>query len=370
LDDFIKKTIIDARRSYDYLEWIPFENFKDIKKIGRGGFATAYLATRTKCLTGHFVWDNKNNKYVRNNWRNYPVVLKAFHNKPDISKTFLNEIKTHHKCMMMQEDGFLQCYGISRNPETNEFITVLDYAKNGDLRHFLQQKHQTLKWNDRLDIVTKVAKDLKVIHQTGLIHGDFHSGNVLQVGNSRVSDFGLSRVDNGHIPEGGVFGVVPYIAPEVLGKKAYRQPADVYSYGIILWEVSSGKPAFCDIPHDYILVSNICFKGKRPEIINGTPPCYVELMQRCWDNDPKKRPTAEEIYETCLKWSNIVKEQKVESDIYQQFLNADRSPNTTHNAAKAAPKINPNAIYTSRLINYVTEQFDLSIENYLPDLPE
>jgi hypothetical protein len=92
LDNFIKKTIIDARRSYDYLEWIPFENFKDKKEIGKGGFATAYLATRTNCLKGHFEWDEKKHKYVRNSFKNYPVALKAFHNTHDISKTFLNEV--------------------------------------------------------------------------------------------------------------------------------------------------------------------------------------------------------------------------------------------------------------------------------------
>src|SRR3954452_8589310 len=92
LDNVIKKTIVDAKRSYDYLEWIPFENFKDIVKIGQGGFATAYKATRIKCLTGHFVWDEKKHKYVRNSAKEYRVVLKAFHNNPDIVKTFLNEV--------------------------------------------------------------------------------------------------------------------------------------------------------------------------------------------------------------------------------------------------------------------------------------
>ncbi|CAG8450995.1 3276_t:CDS:2 [Funneliformis mosseae] len=202
LDEFIRKTITDARRSYDYFEWIPFENFKDIKQIGRGGFATAYSATRTNCRKGHFDWDEKTKKYVRGSWKNYKVALKSFHNTPDIASTFLNEIKTHHKCMMLQEDEFLQCYGISRNPVTKEFITVLDYAQQGDLRHFLQKNHETLKWEDRLRIVTKIAKDLKVIHSTGLIHGDFHSGNVLQESTiPKVSDFGLSRVDKDHIPE-------------------------------------------------------------------------------------------------------------------------------------------------------------------------
>jgi serine/threonine protein kinase len=279
--------------------------------------------------------------------------------------------------MMHQESGFLQCYGISRNPETNEFITVLDYAKKSDLRNYLQENHRTLTWKNRLNIVTKIAKDLKVIHSTGLIHGDFHSGNVLQVGDyknskafdfrgSRVSDFGLSRVDCDHIPEEGVFGVVPYMAPEILSKKPYRQSADVYSYGTIMWEVSSGRPAFCDVPHDFDLVSRICFEDLRPQVVNGTPPCYVELMQRCWNKDPKKRPTSEEIYKTCLNWSNQLEEQKAESDIVQQFLNAGSLLNTAK-VAEVAPTRHPEAIYTSRFYNYETKQFDLSIEHHLPD---
>ncbi|CAI2164299.1 11160_t:CDS:2 [Funneliformis geosporum] len=363
LDDFIKKTITDARRSYDYLEWIPFENFKVIKQIGRGGFATAFLANRTNCRTGHFEWDEKAKKYFRGKYKDYRVALKSFHNTPDIASTFLNEIKTHHKCMMLQEDEFLQCYGISRNPVTKEFITVLDYAQQGDLRHFLQKNHETLKWEDRLRIVTKIAKDLKVIHSTGLIHGDFHSGNVLQESTiPKVSDFGLSRVDKDHIPEGGVFGVVPYIAPEVLRGNSYRKPADVYSYGTIMWEISSGRPAFYDIAHDYRLIAQIC-NGTRPQIITGTPKCYAELMQRCWDGEPAKRPTAEEIYDTCLKWYNYAKEQK--SDIYQQFAKADAIAITRD---RAILKNNPEAIYTSRLIHYVTKKQDSCNDTRQQDL--
>ncbi|RHZ48457.1 hypothetical protein Glove_551g63 [Diversispora epigaea] len=359
LDDFIKETIIHARRSYDYLEWIPFENFKDIKKIGQGGFATVYSAIRTNCLKGHFEWDEKAKKYVRKSWGDYRVALKSFRNVSGIAETFLNEIKTHHKCMMLQDDEFLQCYGISRNPKTREFITVLDYAQQGDLRSFLQRNHDTLNWEDRLKFATKVVKDLKIIHESGLVHCDFHSGNVLQVTkNSRVSDFGLSRLDKDYIPKDeGCFGVIPYMAPEVLNGKPYRQPADVYSYGMIMWEISTGRPAFCNIPHDYQLIIQIC-EGRRPPIAGGTPPCYIELMQRCWNQDPTKRPTTKEIYETCLEWYNCVKERKDESSIYQQFAKADEMPPTIDEAVTVT---SPEAVYASRFINYVTLQYDFVI---------
>jgi serine/threonine protein kinase len=84
------------------------------------------------------------------------------------------------------------------------------------------------------------------------------------------------------------------MAPEVLRDKPYTKAADIYSLGIIMWELTSEVPAFHNISHDFQLSLDIC-KGIRPEIIEGTMPEYAELMKRCWDNDPKKRPNAKEL---------------------------------------------------------------------------
>ncbi|CAG8775799.1 14845_t:CDS:2, partial [Dentiscutata erythropus] len=163
LDDFIKQTIRDARCSYGYLEWIPFENFKVIKEIGKGGFATAYLATRTNCLNVHFTWDVKKKKYFRENYKDYNIALKCFHNKKGIAEAILHEIKTHHGFMMRQENGFLHCYGISKNPKTNELIIVLDYAQE---ESDIYQEFKTADENitseddnkDEIEFMCKVAK--------------------------------------------------------------------------------------------------------------------------------------------------------------------------------------------------------------------
>ena len=92
------------------------------------------------------------------------------------------------------------------------------------------------------------------------------------------------------------------MAPEVLRGKPYTKAADIYSFGIIMWEMTSGVPAFHNIPHDLNLSLNIC-KGIRPEIIEGTMPEYVDLMKRCWDNAPEKRPTANELEQIFFEWS-------------------------------------------------------------------
>ena len=76
----------------------------------------------------------------------------------------------------------------------------------------------------------------------------------------------------------GVYGVLPYIAPEVLRGKPYTQASDIYSFSMIMWEFISGVPPFDDRPHDIQLSLSIC-KGERPEFIKNTPECYTNLMK-------------------------------------------------------------------------------------------
>src|SRR5205085_12213347 len=94
------------------------------------------------------------------------------------------------------------------------------------------------------------------------------------------------------------FGVIPYLAPEVLSKKPYTKESDVYSFGMIMWEYTTGKKPFHDRPHDQYLMMDI-LNGERPQVTDDTPEFYAELMKKCWDHSPENRPTAKEIKD-CL----------------------------------------------------------------------
>ncbi|GBB94476.1 hypothetical protein RclHR1_23600003 [Rhizophagus clarus] len=158
-----------------------------------------------------------------------------------------------------------------------------------------------------------------------------------------IGDFGLCKpvIRSNNIDE-NTYGVLPYMAPEVLRGEPYTKAADIYSFGIIMWELTSGIPAFHNISHDFQLSLDIC-KGTRPEIIEGTMPEYVELMKRCWDNDPEKRPTAEELKNNSNEW-------------FRKYSDIERVPVVGNQvfilANEPETKFHPNACYTSRKISY------------------
>src|SRR5438874_6657316 len=146
------------------------------------------------------------------------------------------------------------------------------------------------------------------IHEKNYIHHDLHSGNIFShhIDSSRIGDLGLcQQVIDKKDNLNKIFGVIPYMAPEVLSKKPYTKESDIYSFGMIMWEFTTGKKPFHDRSHNHYLMLDI-LKGERPQITDDTPEFYAELMKRCWDHNPENRPTAKEI-KNCLEeyyWNN------------------------------------------------------------------
>ena len=133
------------------------------------------------------------------------------------------------------------------------------------------------------------------IHKKHYIHHDLHSGNILShdFGQSVIGDLGLCQ----QMIEGNssrIYGVIPYLAPEVLSRKPYTKESDVYSFRMIMWEHTTGKKPFHNRSHNHILILDI-LKGERPQITDDTPEFYAELMKKCWSHDPENRPTAKEV---------------------------------------------------------------------------
>src|SRR5436190_3368110 len=177
-------------------------------------------------------------------------------------------------------------------------MMVMRYIKNGSLRQRLNTNFNSFDWRSKLKHLYRITIGLKDIHRNKLIHQDFHCGNILcENSRSYITDLGLCKPANVKPSQSGnkkIYGVLPYVAPEVLRGKEYTQASDIYGFGIIAYEFCTGLPPYHDIAHDEFLAAKIC-QGLRPNSIYKIPQLISDIIKQCWDADPLKRPNAEEL---------------------------------------------------------------------------
>ncbi|POG60391.1 kinase-like domain-containing protein [Rhizophagus irregularis DAOM 181602=DAOM 197198] len=235
-------------------------------------------------------------------YTNETVILKRFENSKNIGKYFLNELKSLQHC----------------------FESYNGY----------------------------IIETLKTIHDKKFIHRDFHSGNILcdrwnmYRHKWKIGDLGLSQAVNNRLSNNEIYGVIPYIAPEIFKGSEFSQKSDIYGFGMIMWELTTGCKPFADVEHDHTLIYKI-LDGERPKITDDTPKCYTNLMKSCWDPDPKKRPSIKEIHSAFCLWALIAKYKA-------KFGQAEAKRKKLIESKKLGPefaeKHHSEAIYTSRAL--------------------
>ncbi|RHZ69970.1 hypothetical protein Glove_276g91 [Diversispora epigaea] len=351
IDKFIQDAQLNANRWDKVIEWIPYDRFKYIKELAKGGFGTIYYAE------WFGVWDDKQQ------WKRsgqHEVVLKKFDGIGDINEDFLNEMSIH----LRSADAFLSSinfYGITKDPETHEYMMVFEYLIGGNLRNYLNNNFN-ISWYKKLKYLRNLAVSFKEIHEVGIIHHDFHPGNVLlynfNYASLRISDFGLSKLIGKNVrnpQKRNVFGVLPYIAPEVLGGEKYTKAAEVYSFAIVAYEIVTGFRPYPDVAHDDELALKIC-NGLRPKIPFHTPKLITKMIMRCWDARIIHQPTFKELYGELKKHQDDYEENTYfnSNEITTQFKEAEKF-SKNHERSNTTPlnfKTHPQAIYTSRLLNF------------------
>ncbi|PKY27028.1 kinase-like protein, partial [Rhizophagus irregularis] len=269
-------TIIDDFILKKRLRWIPYNKFKNVEYLNEGGFGIIYKAT-----------------WLIKNYKHRDVILKCHKNLNENLDEFLKEWEYHMKCLV-SSSAIIEFYGFTKDPNTSKYMVVMDYANKGNLRENLTRIVKN-NWNQKLLMLYKMISGLKRIHNQKLTHCDFHDGNILNHNESviYISDLGLCQPVKSGLKKYDIYGVIPFMAPEVLRGKPYTPASDIYSFSMIMWEFTSGIPPFNNRAHDLHLSLSIC-KGERPEIIENTPQCYVDLMKKCWNEDPLKRPSTSE----------------------------------------------------------------------------
>ncbi|CAI2185249.1 9214_t:CDS:1 [Funneliformis geosporum] len=112
-----------------------------------------------------------------------------------------------------------------------------------DLKKYIKENHNQITWKQKNYMVCKIIKAICKLHKENIFHKDLHSGNVLyleEFSGWYISD--LEFCDPANKPSGSIYGNLPYVAPEVILGKGYTFASDIYSIGMLMWEISSGQP--------------------------------------------------------------------------------------------------------------------------------
>ncbi|GAV78579.1 ACT domain-containing protein/Pkinase_Tyr domain-containing protein [Cephalotus follicularis] len=218
-------------------------------------------------------------------------VLKPERVSADMLKEFSQEVYIMRK---IRHKNVVQFIGACTRPPN--LCIVTEFMAKGSIYDFLHKQKGVFKLPSLLKVAIDVSKGMNYLHQNNIIHRDLKTANLLMDENEvvKVADFGVSRVQ----AQSGVMtaetGTYRWMAPEVIEHKPYDHKADIFSFGIALWELQTGE-----LPYSYLTplqaAVGVVQKGLRPKIPKHTHPKLTELLESCWQQDPTLRPNFSEI---------------------------------------------------------------------------
>ncbi|KDP32366.1 hypothetical protein JCGZ_13291 [Jatropha curcas] len=210
--------------------------------------------------------------------------------------------KEAHILGQLHHPNIVAFYGVVTDGPANNLATVTEYMVNGSLKQVLQRKDRIIDRRKRIILAMDAAFGMEYLHEKNIVHFDLKSHNFLvnmrdpQRPVCKIGDLGLSKIKQRTLVSGGVRGTIPWMAPELLNCKnnMVTEKIDVYSFGIVMWEVLTGEEPYANL-HSEEIIAGIIKGNLRPEIPNWCDPAWRSLMERCWSFDPESRPAFSEI---------------------------------------------------------------------------
>eukprot|EP00002_Diphylleia_rotans_P020379 TRINITY_DN3959_c0_g1_i12.p1 TRINITY_DN3959_c0_g1~~TRINITY_DN3959_c0_g1_i12.p1 ORF type:complete len:2096 (+),score=283.10 TRINITY_DN3959_c0_g1_i12:43-6330(+) len=183
----------------------------------------------------------------------------------------------------------------------NSVCIVSELMEIGTLHEVLHDEFRTLAYPARLQFALDISRGMNYLHSANppILHKDLKSLNVLvdQRFRLKVSDFGMTALQ-GSKSSPNEIGSLLWMAPEVLDGKPYELCADVYSFGIILWEIMTREEPYHELDNTSGIPHLVGKQGLRPTIPKNVPEEIVLLMQSSWDQNPNNRTNFQHLSKT------------------------------------------------------------------------
>ncbi|GES73032.1 kinase-like domain-containing protein [Rhizophagus clarus] len=341
VDDLIQECQMKSLYPDQIIEWIPYNNLQNIEYITKGGCSEIYSAI---WIDGSYIeWNSEEQQLKRSG--TFKVILKKLENVESANRSWLYEAKSHLS-LVNKFAHIVKCFGLTQDASTGDYMLVMEVMVT-DLRNYLQ--HQRT-WKEKINAVYNIAYALRRIHYYNTVHRDLHSGNILLNNDCwYIGDFGFCGPADK--PLNSIYGNLPYVAPEVIIGKEYTFASDIYSVGIIMWEVSSGQLPFNNYEHNFDLAMKIV-NGMRPRIKSGIPSEYKKLMKQCWDADPSNRPDINTLYNGIKKIRRVYFNNNNANEFNPLENNNNSSQSNLSSGSTLTSSSKSNSLSTSKLYRF------------------
>ncbi|GAA0153356.1 non-receptor serine/threonine protein kinase [Lithospermum erythrorhizon] len=268
------------------LQIIDNDDLEELRELGAGTFGTVYHGKwrgtdvaikriKKSCFAGR---SSEQERMTIEFWREAEILSKLHH--PNV----------------------VAFYGVVQDGPGGTMATVAEFMVDGSLRHVLLRKDRHLDRRKRIIIAMDAAFGMEYLHSKSIVHFDLKCDNLLVNLKDpsrpicKVGDFGLSKVRRNTLVSGGVRGTLPWMAPELLngGSNKVSEKVDVFSFGIVLWEILTGEEPYANM-HYGAIIGGIVNNTLRPTIPSYCDAEWRKLMEQCWAPNPSVRPSFTEI---------------------------------------------------------------------------
>ncbi|KAE8977233.1 hypothetical protein PR001_g25186 [Phytophthora rubi] len=263
---------------------------------------------------GRMIGEGAFGKVHEGKWRGKSVAVKLLICQ-DLRSDILNEFQSEVEIMsVLRHPNICRLLGACMEPPHRALVVEL--LQRGSLWGVLRMNRKSIDQEMRSRFIYDTAKGMSYLHhfERPILHRDLKSPNLLvdKNFNIKLSDFGLARVKAHVQTMTGNCGTVQWMAPEVLGNQKYTEKADVFSFGIVIWEIVTGECPY-DGMSQIQAALGVLNRNLRPNIPRECPPFFSRLMKACWNRQPELRPSFPHIVNAFRTYQSSISESRATS---------------------------------------------------------